>query len=278
MKTTIYTANPKTHFFKELKEIFQDMKNSQFLAKQMAKRDLYAQYRQSLLGFGWAIAPILNMAVVWIFINESGVVKFNGIEIPYPLFVIIGLTLWNIFTDCVNGPINTLNISKGVISKINFPKEALIVSGIYKVLFNAVPKMLLMILFMVVYGVNPNWSEILWIPFYLFAFIIMGTAIGVLIAPIGLLYTDVSKALVMIFGVLMYMTPVVFPAPKQRFALLFEYNPLTPLITSTRNILTGYEAYDIGVLVPVILISFMLLCIGLVIFRNSMNIIIEKIS
>ena len=59
LKTVVYSSDKKTHFLKELKNIFKDISNSHFLAFQMAKRDIQAQYRQSYLGIFWHLLQLL---------------------------------------------------------------------------------------------------------------------------------------------------------------------------------------------------------------------------
>ncbi len=277
MKTTIYTANSKTHFFKELKNILTDIRSSNFIATQLAKRDISAQYRQSMLGIFWAFAPIIMTSLTWIFLKGTGAVNLQLPDIPYVLFVLLGTTLWSIFVDCINSPIKSVNASKSVISKINFPKEALFVSGIYKTIFDVILKLIVIIILLLIYRISPN-QYIIMFPIYIVTLILFGSAIGVLLAPIGLLYTDIGRIIQLGSAILMYATPVVFLVPKGDFRFLFENNPLTPIIISARNCLVGEPLENPQILYYIIPISIILLLIGLVIFRKSMPILIEKIA
>ncbi|WP_434980286.1 ABC transporter permease [Daejeonia sp. YH14] len=279
MKTTVYTSDKRTHFFKELASIFQDVRKSSFLAYQMAKRDLQAQYRQSFLGFFWAFAPILTNSLVWIFLNSSGTVQVNtGQEIPYILFVVIGTTLWSIFNESLFIPMTSVNGAKGLLSKINFPKEALLIAGVYKMSFNLMLKLILIAVILIIFGILPS-AEILLFPVYLMAIILFSLALGILITPIGLIYTDINRFFSTVISFGMYITPVVYAAPRKGiFKTLFDLNPLTYLFTDSRNILTGYPAEHILGMLILGIVSGLVFLIGLVIFRKSMPIIIEKIS
>lgn len=278
MKTTIYTANPKTHFFKELQSIVKDIKDSRFLAHQTAKRDIQAQYRQSLFGFAWALAPVVTTTLIWVFLKTSESVTLGQTAVPYLLYITLGTTFWTTFVDAANNPIASVNKARGIISKINFPKEALLVSGMYGLLVNFGVKMILVILLLFYFKVAPS-STILFFPIYLAVLILMGSTIGILLAPIGLLYTDVGRAMQLGFTFLMYLVPVVYPIPtKGNMKMVFELNPLTHILNSARNTLIGGNLDQPDLLWFVIPICLVLLAIGLVIFRNSMNIIIEKIS
>ncbi len=279
MKTTVYTSDKRTHFFKELVSIFQDVRKSSFLAYQMAKRDLQAQYRKSFLGFFWAFAPILTNSLVWIFLNSSGTVQVNtGQEIPYILFVVIGTTLWSIFNESLFIPMTSVNGAKGLLSKINFPKEALLIAGVYKMSFNLMLKLILIAAILIIFGILPS-AEILLFPVYLMVIILFSLALGILITPIGLIYTDINRFFSTVISFGMYITPVVYAAPRKGiFKTLFDLNPLTYLFTDSRNILTGYPPEHILGMLILGIVSGLVFLIGLVIFRKSMPIIIEKIS
>jgi len=279
LKTVVYTSDKKTHFFKELKEIFQDSKSSNFLAYQMAKRDLQAQYRQSFLGFFWAFAPIITNSLVWIFLNSSGTVNVNsGNSIPYILFVVIGTTLWSIFTETLLIPLNSVNAGRSLLSKINFPKEALLIAGLYKMLFNLALKLVFIVAILFIYGIKPDF-EILYFPFYLFVIILFSFAVGLIFTPIGLIYTDISKIITTAISFIMYVTPVVYAVPaKGVFKKLFEINPLTFFFTDARNSLIGIDIQYFLYTLILLGISFIILLLALVIFRKSMPIIIEKIA
>lgn len=245
----------------------------------MTKRDLKAEYRQSILGFFWAIAPIVMNSVVWIFLNSSGVVKVAGSQsIPYIPFVIIGTTFWSIFTECLMLPLSAVNSNKGILSKINFPKEALILSGIYKMTFNLLIKLLLIAAIIIFYQIIPSATIVLF-PFYLLSIVLVALSIGLLITPLGLIYTDISRIIGTGVSLLMYVTPVVYATPKAGvFKTLFQLNPLTYLFTDAKASLFGLPVENIIVLIITLVISFVMLFIGLVIFRKSMPIIIEKIA
>ena len=107
------------------------------LAKQLAKRDIISQYRQSYLGILWAFIAPLTTAFIWIFLNGTGTIQLTDTGIPYPLYAFSGTLIWSIILDAINSPTQNTKSSIGIMSKINFPKEALLVSGLYKMLFNS---------------------------------------------------------------------------------------------------------------------------------------------
>lgn len=279
MKTTVYTSDKQTHFFKELKEIAKDIRESHFLAYQMTKRDIQSQNRQSILGFFWILFPVIINSFIWLFLNGSGVVSVNAPEgIPYPVFVIVGTTLWNIFAEAIQSPIISVNAGRGIMSKINFPKEALLMAGVYKIIFNTAIKLIPIIVVLIYFQVVPSWSLLLF-PFYLAVMVIFALALGLLITPIGLIYTDISKGINTVIPFLMYVTPVVYAAPRSGiFKYFFEINPITYLLTDARYTLVGMPVQYFYFTLILLVVSLVVLLIGLVIFRKSMPIVIEKIG
>ena len=160
----------------------------------------------------WAfILPLAN-TVTWVFLSGAGIIKVAETALPYPVYVFTGTMLWAIFMDAMNAPLQQTNQARSMLAKLNFPREALLVSGIYQTLFNAGIKIGLLLGALLVMGINPGWGLLLF-PLGLLSLILVGTAIGLLITPIGMLYTDIGRALPLLMQFLMYLTPVLFPMP-----------------------------------------------------------------
>jgi len=279
MRTTIYTpdsllSNP----LRMAREMLRDLAASRELAWRLAVRDLSAQYRQTILGFLWAIILPLANTLIWIFLSRSGVVNVSDTALPYPVYVFTGTMLWAILMDAMNAPLQIATASKSMLAKINFPREALLVSGIYQTLVNALIKVALLILALLAMGVYPDWNVLLF-PMGLLSLILVGTVIGLALTPIGLLYTDVGKAIPLLMQFMMYLTPVVFAMPKSGIsATLFQLNPLTPVILTARDWLTGFTPEYLGYFVVVNVAAIALLLVFWVVFRLAMPILIERMG
>jgi lipopolysaccharide transport system permease protein len=276
---TVYTpdsslASPRKMF----SEMFRDLIASRELAWRLAVRDIKAQYRQAFLGFLWAfILPLAN-TLAWVFLNSTGIIKVADTTMPYPAYVFTGTMLWAIFMDALNAPLAQVNAARGMLAKLNFPREALVVSGIYQVLFNASIKIILLLFALVFVGVTPDWSLLLF-PLGMLSLVLVGTAFGLLVTPVGMLYTDVGRALPLLMQFLMYVTPVVFPMPKSGWAVtLFTLNPLTPIILTTRDWLTGLDPEYLCSFLVVNLAAAALLLVVWVVYRLALPILIERMS
>jgi len=279
LKTTIYTPDSSLRDLSQIPgKIVNDIKAARELAWQLALRDIRAQYRQSLLGFLWALFPALANTAIWLFIQNTGIVSVQDTALPYAVYVFSGTMLWSVFSDAVNAPIEQTVAAKPMLAKINFPREAIIISGIYQTGFNALIKVSILIVAIVVLGITPNWS-IVFLPLVLLSLMFVGTAIGLALTPVGLLYSDISKALPLVMQFFMYLTPVVFTIPAGGLAKsVFLANPVTPLITVARDVLTGTPPELLGLFFLVNL--YMLLVTGVmwVIYRAAMPILIERMS
>jgi lipopolysaccharide transport system permease protein len=278
MQTRIYQKETNRNLPKLLLESLKDLNASRFLAFQLAKRDISAQYRQSYLGILWAFVTPLATAFVWMFLNSSGTVKLTDTGIPYPVYAFAGTLLWSIITEAINSPIQSTNSAKSILTKINFPKEALITSGILKLLFNSSVKVVLLLIFIFAYGIELSWSLLLF-PIAILGGLVIGNTIGLLLTPIGMLYQDISKLITFGMQFLMYVTPVVFAVPDSGLMkTIMELNPLTPIISVGRNLAVGLPLEYLTYFLIVLAASIPLFFIALVFYRISIPIFVERLS
>lgn len=278
LETKIYQKQNNIKIGRLFKESFRDIISSRFLAKQLAVRDIKAQYRQSYFGIIWAFITPLTTAFVWIFLNATGTVQLTDTGVPYPVYAFSGTLLWSIIKEAINSPTASTNAARGIMSKINFPKEALILSGIYKLLFNSSIKIILLIVFVFVFDVGYH-SSIWLFPLAIIGAILFGTTIGLFLTPFGMLYKDVGRIVGMVLGLLMYVTPVVYSIPKDGIMkALMEWNPFTPIILTTRDFVLGTEPIFLTYFFVLLLISLPLLFVGLLFYRVSIPIIVERMS
>ena len=131
---------------------------------------------------------------------------------------------------------------------------------------------------MVWFKVVPH-AGLLVVPVGVLALIVLGTAIGLIITPIGMLYQDVGRALAIVTQVWFFLTPVIYPVPKGSIAAtLIEMNPVTPLLTSTREwLIHGFAPAPVSFFV-VSVFSLVLLFIAWILYRISLPHLISRMS
>ncbi|TDN89140.1 lipopolysaccharide transport system permease protein [Salegentibacter sp. 24] len=276
MQTQIYQKENTLSPGKLLKESIRDIYSSRFLARQLAERDIKAQYRQSYLGIIWAFITPLATAAVWIFLNASGTIQVTDTGIPYPVYAFSGTLLWSIIREAINSPTQSTNSARGLLSKINFPKEALIISGVYKLLFNSSIKILLLIAFVFIFGLGFHWSLLL-LPVVICFALLFGIMIGLFLTPLSMLYKDVGKTVSMSFSFLMYITPVVYAVPEEGLMkTVMEFNPFTPIILTSRDLITGACPEYLSYYFVVLAATAPLFLLALMAYRISIPIIVER--
>lgn len=275
----VKTYKPTTSHIKFtnlVKEMFSDLKSSRDLAWRLTVRDFKGQYRQSILGAFWAFITPLMSAVVWIFLNASGAVKIADAGIPYAAFVFTGTMLWSILTESMNMPLQQTNAAKGIMNKINFPKEALLLAGLYKIAANTSIKIILILVALLFFGIIPG-IQILWMPIVILGIVLFGFSLGLLVTPLGMLYTDVGRAIPMGMQLLMYLSPVVYVVAKGGwFAKIIEWNPTTTLIVTGRSVFTGLPFESLPYFGIVSFVMILVFFVGWVFYRFSIPIIVER--
>lgn len=261
-----------------VKLMWRDLLASRELAWRLLVRDINAQYRQSALGFFWAVVPAIITALGFTFAKNTGIVNIGDTELPYPVYVMFSTTLWQTFTESLNAPIGALGKSKAMLARINFPREAIVLSQLGQIAFNFGIKLVFIIALFIWFRVPVTPSLIL-APVGLIHLVMLGTAIGLFLAPIGTLYQDVSRLIGIITGLWLFLTPVVYPVPTQGiFSSIVKFNPVTPLLVTTRELATTGVISDPQGFWLVSVIAMMALFIGWVLYRQAMPYVIERIS
>lgn len=279
LRVVVYTAeSPLRHPVLMMQEMGRDLLASRELAWRLFVRDTSAQYRQSLLGILWAFIPPLVAAFPFVFLDSQGIIAIQGTSIPYPAFAMIGTIIWQAFVDALNCPLSSMAAARSMLTRINFPREAILLSGLMQVVFRLKIRLVLLAGVCVWFQIAPP-STILLFPFGLMALILVGFAIGIVLTPIGLLYSDIQHAIPLGTMFLMYLTPVLYPQPKAGVAgILAHWNPLTPLVTSTRDWLTIGGVNQLGAFAAVTAVAVLLLFGGWAMYRLSMPHIIARIG
>ncbi len=258
--------------------MWRDLLASRELAWRLMVRDISAQYRQAMLGVLWAFVPPIAMAVGFTLASEANVITIGATDIPYPAYVMFSTALWQTFVEAVSGPVNAVLQAKPMLARVNFPREAIILAKLGEVGFNFAIKLLLIVGLFLWFQVPVGWSVIL-APVALIHLVMLGTLVGVLLAPLGVLYQDVSKGLNMLTGFWLFITPVVYPVPTEGlFSRLVALNPVTPLLVTTRELATTGLISNPGSFWLVSGLTWVGLLLTWVSFRTAMPYVIERVS
>jgi lipopolysaccharide transport system permease protein len=203
-------------------------------------RDLKVRYRQTFLGAVWVIGqPLLTMLIFTFLFHR--VAKLPGpTGVPYPVFVLAGLLIWNLFANGVAKAANSLIGSSFLISKIYFPRLVIPFSGTLVEIVDLAVAGFLLAALMVFYGMTPGITVLL-LPVVVLVAALLSTGLGLWSAALNVEYRDIRLLIPFLLQLAMYATPVVYPlqalpAKYRPFAMV---NPMTGIVESFRACVFG---------------------------------------
>jgi lipopolysaccharide transport system permease protein len=279
LRITVYTPDsPLRHPAALLCGMIRDLLASRELAWRLYVRDTRARYRNSLLGYVWVFVPPLVAALPFIFLNAQGVIKIGETPLPYGAYTMVGTMIWQVFVDALNSPLQAVSSARYMLTRINFPREAILLSGLMQVSFSFLVRLLLLAGVLTWYGIVPSVTAFLF-PLGILALVLTGFALGLLLTPLGLLYSDVQRVLAICIPFLMLLTPVLYPTPQSSLAgIVVALNPLTPLVTNTRDWLTLGTTPDLAGFIVVTALMTALLVVGWVAYRVALPHLVARLG
>ncbi len=258
-------------------EILRESKYNKWLTLQLFKRDFFAIYKQSLVGVFWAfIVPLVSIGT-FIILNRSGIFEFGEIEVPYPIYAILGMAFWQLFSTGLLTSSNSLVKAGSMLVKINFSKKSLVYASAGQSLIPFIVQMVLVGILFLFYHISPS-IKILFFPLFMIPIILFTLGFGFISALFNSVVRDISTALSVFMTFLLFLTPVLYAKPKIGILTpITKFNPLYYLISMPRElILKGTIVEWKGYLISTA-ISFIVFMLGLVVFHLTETRITERI-
>lgn len=233
-------------------------------------RDIKIKYKQTVLGFLWAILqPILMMIIFTFFFGTA--LNIPSQSIPYPVYVFSGLLIWNVFSSGLTGASNSMVNNASIIKKIYFPRLIIPVSSVLVALFDFVMTFLPFGVILLFYGQRVSWWAVIMWPSALGISIIATLGIGTWMAALNVKYRDFRYVIPFLIQILFFVTPVIYPISLLKYPLL-QYilvcSPMFAALELFRFPLTGI-APDIYFLGASLLSGLVLLLVGTIYFRRT---------
>ena len=275
----VYTPGSQLRHPQQLcRSMARDLAASRELAWRLLRRNLCSRYRHTFLGYAWAFLPPIMTAGVFVFLQKAGHFVAGETPAPYPVFVLVGLILWQAFADAVQAPLRLVQQSQSMLTKVNFPRESLILAAVGEVIFASLGRLALLALTLAWFDVGVSRSAILF-PLGMAALIGMGTALGLLLTPLAILYHDVGQALPLSLYLWMFLTPVAYPPRVSEAATWLPWlNPVSPILDASRTwLLSGAHDRLSGFFIVSGLMVFALFA-GWLLYRLALPILIERMS
>lgn len=214
------------------------------LVAQLARREVHARYRQSVLGLVWVVlTPLLMLGVYTLVFRHVMRVRWQGMEesnLAFALRIYAGLAVFGFFAECVNRAPQLVLEQPSLVKKVVFPIETLPwVAAASAGVGLGVSGLLLLGLTLLVQGALP--LTVVALPLVWLPLLPLVLGLGWLLAGIGTYVRDVGQVLGMAMSALMFLSPIFFPVEALPEAVRgwMLLNPLAWVITGTRDVLHG---------------------------------------
>ncbi|MFI5371320.1 MAG: ABC transporter permease [Candidatus Eisenbacteria bacterium] len=248
----------------DLSEMVHELVEYRELLLSLVRRDLLLRYKQTIMGFGWAILMPVTYMIVFSLIFTRVVKLETGV--PYPIYVYAGLLPWNFFASSLRFSVGSLTANTALVTKVYFPRELLPFTAILVSLVDFAVGAIVLAALMAWYHVGVHWTLLL-LPVVLLVQVMFTAAIALLLSMGNLFYRDVKYLIEILITLWMFATSVVYPVNRigGRLAPLLALNPMTPIIDGYRAVLlhgqppaAGPFAWAAGVSVALLAVSWVL--------------------
>jgi len=232
-------------------------------------RDVKVLYKQTVLGFGWAILrPVFSMIVFSVVFGRLAKVPSDGV--PYPVFSYVALVPWTYFQTSMTASSTSLLTGSRLISKVYFPRVILPFAPVVSGLVDFLLAFLVVGALMAWYGIVPTWNVLVITPL-VFVMALFAAGIGVWLAALAVQYRDVKFGLPFVAQLMMYMAPVVWPVSliPVKYRLLYGLYPMAGVIEGFRSALLGTNPIPWVMILEGAIVSLLLFLSGLAFFKRT---------
>jgi len=208
------------------------------LLYEVTKRDLLLRYKQTVMGFGWAVfMPLVNTAVFSVIFTRVAPIQT---DVPYPLFAYCGLLAWNFFASTLRASVTSLTTNAGLVTKVYFPRETLPFSAMLVALADLAVGAIVLVALMIWYRVPPS-PYIVLLPIVVLVHAMFTAAVSLFVAMANLFYRDVKYLFEVVVTVWMFATSVLYPLRSVggRLGVVLAFNPMSAIIDAYRDVIFG---------------------------------------
>jgi len=225
---------------KKFKLNFKEIWHYKDLLYFLVYRDITVIYKQSILGFSWAIIQPLFSTLIFTFVFGN-LANISSDGIPYPVFSLLGVIPWTYFSATLNASGSSLIGASSIFTKVYFPRVLIPITPVISKLSDFTISLSILIIFLIYFGIAPG-LNLLFFPLVLLLMIITASGFGFWFSALAIQYRDVKFGISFITPLLMYLAPVVYPSSLilNKFGydvyLLYGIYPLTGIIDSFRAV------------------------------------------
>ena len=232
-------------------------------------RDILIRYKQTFFGIAWSVLrPLIALIIFSVF---SKLADFSTGGMPRPVFVFLGVIIWQLFANTFSETSNSLiGNNSYMISKVYFPRIIFPVSASFVSIIDFIISFLLLCFLMIFYKFKPG-SNVMYFPVFLILSYSLAIGLGTLIAAINVKYRDFKYMMPFLLQIGLYISPVSFSSGviPEKFKLLYELNPFSGIIDGARWALSGSSFTGHRPLLISFIYSFFFIIIGIIYFRKT---------
>jgi lipopolysaccharide transport system permease protein len=261
---------------------FMEILHYKDLIKLMIRRDFVSVYKQTIFGPLWFVFQPLMSTLVYMFVFGN-IAQLGTDGIPQPLFYFSGTMLWSFFATTLQKCSDTFVNNAGLFGKVYFPRFTMPITYMVNSLFTLGIQFGFMLIFYLYYLITGySFIPTIWIlatPIFIVQLAMLGMGFGIMTSAITTKYRDLRNLVSFGLSILMYATPVVYPISNvpPKWKLLFQLNPVSPVIEMFRYSFLGSGNHDVLMLLYSLVASIIVFWIGLVTFSRNEKTFIDVI-
>lgn len=238
---------------------------------ELAKARVQRQNQQNRLGMIWVVLkPTMNAIMYGVIF---GVLQGGAKGPDYPVFVVVGVFLFEFFSTSMNGGAKSITGNQALVQSLSFPRLTLPVAQVTQNLLTLMPMVLVMFIYAMILGTTPKWSWFGIIPL-IALMTVFNMGIALVCARITVHVRDFTQILPLITRALMYTSGVLFSVDRilnewPWLVRLFDFHPLYQFLQIARGMIMNDAPYDPMAWVVVGVWSVVMLAVGLVYFWKA---------
>jgi ABC-type polysaccharide/polyol phosphate export permease len=252
----------------------QKIKSVMGLSLQLAKAEFKLRNEGSYLGIFWYLLnPLLTfLLLLLVFADRLG----NNIP-QYPLYLLLGVIMFNFFqSSTIESMTSVITGYKGIIKSINFPKESLVASVVFKNVFSHFFEILFFIIFLLIFK-SPLAGVLYYLPIVIiFCFFVFG--ISLFLASLTVYFVDLENIWLFAIRLVWLGTPIFYAIEGQtKLYYVNLFNPMYYFITMARDLVIYAKTPDVSVIFGAVFSALFFFLSGLLVFDMLKNKFAEKI-
>jgi lipopolysaccharide transport system permease protein len=241
---------------------FHELWNYRELIYSFTLRDIKIRYKQTALGFLWAIIQPLFMMIIFTFFFGN-LAQIPSENVPYPLFVLAGLLPWTLFSEGLTRSTMSTVQNANIMTKVYFPRIIMPISGVLSPLVDFAVSISILVVMMAYYGFVPT-LNVVFLPLFILLALATSLGVGLWLSALNVKYRDFQYTVPFIIQLWLFASPVVYPASllPESVRFLYGLNPMAGVIEGFRWALLGTGTPSGLVLVSVTVVIALLISGG----------------